>query len=121
MVHRYRKKRESGCIDKKVIECLENLQAWLFRKLAARQPEQQFRLGAEAYIAIPDETSNVKVPDGVSANLQHCKIRRFYRQLAGIVLAGSYLMPVQANTGERDIEAEITDNAIAAKPAKDDS
>lgn len=38
---------------------------FFFQKLAARRPEEKYRLGAESYIEIPDEDDDFAVPAGV--------------------------------------------------------
>ncbi|MFY2563151.1 hypothetical protein ACN469_36485 [Corallococcus terminator] len=40
-----------------------------FGKLAALKPEENYRLGAESYIEIPDESQDFHVPQGVMDNL----------------------------------------------------
>ncbi|HEX5462143.1 MAG TPA: AHH domain-containing protein [Steroidobacteraceae bacterium] len=57
-------------LAKKVVDQLTLLEAFLFRKLSALQPEEPFKLGAESYIAIPEESEPFAVPAGVSQQLQ---------------------------------------------------
>jgi hypothetical protein len=53
-----------------VLEKLGDLEKLLFHKIAAMKPAEEFRLGAESYIEIPDESDPLHVPSGVVESLQ---------------------------------------------------
>ena len=57
-------------LAKRVEAKLHDLEAVLFDNLAALQPSDEFKLGAESYIAIPAEEEEFHVPADVRANLQ---------------------------------------------------
>ncbi|QSI77587.1 AHH domain-containing protein [Niveibacterium microcysteis] len=60
---------DKDAIARAVVEEMHVTEATLFRKLAARQPEDAFRLGAESYIEIP--------PDDVDINVARAQIAPF--------------------------------------------
>lgn len=53
----------------KILSKLRALEQLIFGKLAALKPEENYRLGAESYIEIPDESQPFHVPKGVMDNL----------------------------------------------------
>lgn len=57
-------------IEAKVLEQLTTIASWLFRKLSALKPDENFKLGAESYIEIPDASEPFAVPAGVTEQLQ---------------------------------------------------
>ena len=57
-------------LAKKVIDKMEKLQTSIFHKLAKLKPEEKYKLGAESYIEVPDESAEFAVPEGVEDRLQ---------------------------------------------------
>jgi len=57
-----------------IVDEVHGLEALLFHKLTSLKPEERYRLGAESWIEIPDESAEFHVPAGVPENLQSYEI-----------------------------------------------